>query len=408
VLANTFRRTLVALIASCTAATAQAPTTVYQFTGLEDGSMPSGGLVRVGDILYGTTSSADSGGTGTVFRIAGDTLTTLHRFDGIQDGGSVASVTAHNGVLYGTTQSSQRCKGSVFRLDLASGDESTLYCFRGDRDGALPLAGLLYRNGRLYGTTSRGGSADKGTVFVVDAVTGRHRVLYSFSGGADGATPAADLILVDGALYGTTAEGGTFNGACASGGNDPGCGTVFKLDPRTRDLTVIHRFSRLGDGGTPSAGLLAVSGTLYGTTRFGGRDDFGAAFTIDLASGAERVIHDFSNNDNGGGLYPVAPLIWHHGALYGTTLEGGLCGCGIVFRMDPDTGELTTLTDFLDPTIGFYPAAPVVYRGGYVYGVTQFGGDFDGACSVDGLDPGCGIVFKVPAGTNRAARPSPR
>jgi hypothetical protein len=51
-------------------------------------------------------------------------------------------------------------------------------------------------------------------------------VLYSFKGGNDGASPQAGLIAdANGALYGTTVEGG------AAGCFGEGCGTVFKLVP---------------------------------------------------------------------------------------------------------------------------------------------------------------------------------
>jgi uncharacterized repeat protein (TIGR03803 family) len=49
-------------------------------------------------------------------------------------------------------------------------------------------------------------------------------VLYSFTGGSDGAQPIARLIAdKEGALYGTTGYGGS---GCQQTG---GCGTVFKL-----------------------------------------------------------------------------------------------------------------------------------------------------------------------------------
>jgi hypothetical protein len=51
------------------------------------------------------------------------------------------------------------------------------------------------------------------------------KVTYSFTGGADGASPTSDLILDSaGNLYGTTSAGGTGT-ACGQG---YGCGTVFK------------------------------------------------------------------------------------------------------------------------------------------------------------------------------------
>jgi len=51
-------------------------------------------------------------------------------------------------------------------------------------------------------------------------------VLYTFTGGADGAYPLAALVMdKQGNLYGTTEEGG------ASGFGSLGSGTVFKLVP---------------------------------------------------------------------------------------------------------------------------------------------------------------------------------
>ena len=91
-------------------------------------------------------------------------------------------------------------------------------------------------------------------------------VLYSFKGGIDGAGPRAGLIFdANGALYGTTCEGGT-----------AGYGTVFKLTPPTAGKTqwtetVLHRFPGGSDGARPSAGLICDSnGALYGTTEEGG------------------------------------------------------------------------------------------------------------------------------------------
>ena len=106
-----------------------------------------------------------------------------------------------------------------------------LHTFTGGADGATPDAGLVVdAAGTLYGTTVAGGASNLGTVFKVDK-TGKETVLYSFLGGADGATPYAGLIL-DGAgnLYGTTEVGGASNS-----------GTVFKLD-NTGTETILYSF----------------------------------------------------------------------------------------------------------------------------------------------------------------------
>jgi uncharacterized repeat protein (TIGR03803 family) len=75
-------------------------------------------------------------------------------------------------------------------------------------------------NGALYGTTSNGGAHGNGTVFKI-ARSGRETVLYNFTGGADGGGPRlGSLIEVRGTLFGSTEFGGI-----------NGNGTVFGVAP---------------------------------------------------------------------------------------------------------------------------------------------------------------------------------
>jgi uncharacterized repeat protein (TIGR03803 family) len=74
--------------------------------------------------------------------------------------------------------------------------------------------------GNLYGTTFLGGSANQGLVYKLDTAN-NYTILYSFTGGADGGSPASLLLGPAGNLYGT-AGGGAYNH-----------GVVFKLDPST-------------------------------------------------------------------------------------------------------------------------------------------------------------------------------
>jgi uncharacterized repeat protein (TIGR03803 family) len=128
-------------------------------------------------------------------------------------------------------------------------------------DGALPDGSLLYVKGTLYGTTSEGGTYGNGTVFSLDRKTRAETVIHSFGNAPDGGGPTANVIDVKGTLYGTTAFGGS-----------DGYGTVFSLDPKTGTETVLYSFCGLqscADGALPEAGLIDVKGTLYGTTGIG-------------------------------------------------------------------------------------------------------------------------------------------
>src|ERR1700693_112834 len=82
-------------------------------------------------------------------------------------------------------------------------------------DGANPYNGVILRGGNLYGVTYAGGAYGNGIVFELtpNGSAWTETVLYSFTGGSDGAFPYADLTFDDaGNLYGTTLYGGTYGG----------------------------------------------------------------------------------------------------------------------------------------------------------------------------------------------------
>src|SRR5206468_10277705 len=127
-----------------------------------------------------------------------------------------------------------------------------------------PRAALIQAaDGMLYGTSAAGGTAGlgttgAGTIYKLDPTNGAVTVLHSFGVGTDGFNPQAALIQArDGKLYGTTTNGGTSN-----------FGTVFKFDLTGVGIeTVLYSFGAVPDGQNPLGGLVqATNGGLYGTT----------------------------------------------------------------------------------------------------------------------------------------------
>lgn len=289
-------------------------------------------LTSVGRDLYGTAFQGGAYDYGSVFKVAPTgRVIVLHSFpevggtDGAFPWTSLLSV---NGTLYGTTFAGGTSDaGTVFSIT-GSGAESVLYSFAGENsgDGSLPEAGLVKLGGKLYGTTSAGGTSDRGTVFSV-STAGTERVLHSFQGTPDGADPIADLIAIDGTLYGTTLTGGT---GCPTLG---GCGTVFSISP-SGTYTVLYRFTGTPDGENPATSLLNFDGTMYGTTYAGGASGFGTVFSI-TPSGSETVLYNFAGGQDG--AKPDGDLIEVKGTLYGTTEMGGGSGYGYgtVFSLTP-------------------------------------------------------------------------
>ena len=254
-----------------------------------NGVFPNAGLaLDAQGNLYGTTYRGGDGHTagGTVFKVDATTgnETVLHSFGSPGDGlyPQAGLVWGAQGNLYGTTSyasggTQRNPRGTVFEVD-TTGNEGPLYTF-GSTSGEYPRAGVVQdAQGKLYGTTWEGGAYGKGTVFKLNTA-GNETVLYSFTGKkGDGAHPRASLVLAQGNLYGTTANGGGAL-ACTGGALGHGCGTVFKVD-KTGNETVLHRFTKTGgDGANPVAGLvLDANGNLYGTTANGGDSSCAVGF----------------------------------------------------------------------------------------------------------------------------------
>jgi uncharacterized repeat protein (TIGR03803 family) len=285
--------------------------------------------------------------------------------------------------------------------------EKDLYSFCSQAlclDGKDPWANLIDVEGTLYGTTAFGGNYVYGTVFAIDRKTGAETVIYSFCSEAikydclDGSLPQSGLIVVKGKLYGTTSQGGD------TGCSGNGCGTVFSVDPSTGTETVLHNFGGgRKDGSYPYAGLIEMNGKLYGTTFDGGEGckgekGCGTVFKINLNTGKEKVLYSFCTQRNcADGADPYAGLIDVNGILYGTTFYGGLAGCpdgcGTVFSIDPDTGVESVLHAFTGGTDGATPQSGLIDVNGVLYGTTENGGG--SACS----GRGCGTVFSIDPGT---------
>jgi uncharacterized repeat protein (TIGR03803 family) len=305
------------------------------------------------------------------------TLTVLHSFTGGEDGGNPAGGVIRDaaGNLYGTAPAGGdlNCGGGfgcgvVFKLD-AIGKETVLLKFSGGANGVSPQNGVIRdAAGNLYGTTGFGGdlTCACGTVFKLDA-TGKETVLHAFTGAPDGKTPDGGLIRdAQGNLYGTTIFGGDIT--C----NSVGCGTVFKVSATGKE-TVLYSFAGGTDGAEPIATLaLDPAGNLFGTTLDGGASGLGIVFQLDGA-GAETVLHSFTGSPDGsqpgGGLIPVGE------DLYGTTEGGGnLCCDGTVYKLDK-TGKETVVYSFTGGTNAASPVADLVHdAAGNFYGTTTSGG----------------------------------
>ena len=262
---------------------------LHSFTGTNDGGNPQAALVEGSDgDFYGTTEyGGTNGGHGTVFKIGPNgALTTLYAFTGTNDGTQPVAglVQGGDGNFYGTTPGPDQYAwapfGTIFKIT-PNGVLTTLYsfAFTGGKEGEYPEAALvLGSDASFYGTTEEGGTSGNGTVFQLTP-SGALTTLYSFTSGNDGGTPQAALVEgSDGNFYGTTSYGGT-----------PYQGTVFQVTP-SGALTTLYSFTGGNDGGNPQAALVQGSdGSFYGTTYSGGLGGYGTVFRLTIVRAAPVV-----------------------------------------------------------------------------------------------------------------------
>ncbi len=268
-----------------------------------DGAALLAGLILIGDTLYGTASAGGTAGSGTVFRIDtdGSHFTNLHNFSAYaldssgfetNDDGAVpqAPLIVLGNVIYGiTSRAGHGSTGTVFRLNpdgtgfsnvcALGGDNffsplassgNTLYWTSGPRisavnidgtsltniylitngsDGFYPEAGVTLSGTNLYGTCWGGGAYGYGTVFRVSTNGTGFTNLYQFTGGSDGSNPQSGLLLSGNTLYGASTRGGS------------GSASVFQLNTDGTGFATIF-VSPYAD---LFSTLLMSSNTLYGT-----------------------------------------------------------------------------------------------------------------------------------------------
>ncbi len=233
-------------------------------------------------------------------------------------------------------------------------------------DGLSPEAPLIEGiDGAVYGTTTQGGSNNVGTVFKLNKDGTGYRVLHSFGPSVgDGYSPRVGLVAGnDGGLYGTTYLGGR-----------NASGTIFKLNHDGSGYSILYNFTTLNP--SPGALMLGSDGTLYGATgsASGGGNIGTLLLKLNKDGSGYSTLYTFTDQIGPG----VSTLLeGSDGVLYGTTGFGGSLGYGTVFTLNKDGSGYTVLYSFIGPSSGgdgHGPTGLVEGSDGALYGTTGGGG----------------------------------
>jgi hypothetical protein len=391
---------------------------IHRFRGLAnaDGFQPFAGLTldKSGN-LFGTAES--------VFRLSPQpdgawTEKVLFTFPnpGITGDDPVDDVTLKDGDVYLTTQGGGGTDGAVVELTPnhpGLWNAEVLYTFNSHPpNGDQPFAGVTFdSSGNLYGDTIQGYDPYQlGIVFQLVPANGSwtENILYGFTGkkNQDGWSPEGNLILDKaGNIYGTTIYGGIGCGLY-------GCGTVFELSQQNGVWTekILYRFKGGSDGNWPTSALVFdKSGSLYGTTAYGGigscntssTPGCGTVFKLSPRHDGtwQKTILYSPDGSTGGSLFggvvfDKAGNLYGPMALYGKAASDCLAGCGSIFKLTPGkNGAWTpTILHEFTGTDGGEPFGHVtVDPAGNIFGTAYYGGYSGPYCK----PYGCGVVFEI-------------
>lgn len=317
--------------------------------------------------------------------------------------------------------------GLVFSLT-PSGHFTSLYKFKQGKNGVTGTYPALITegpDGKLYGATAIGGASNEGTLFRVKKDGTGFQVIHSFCSNncSDGYDPLGLVAGNDGNVYGTTLYGG--QGNCE-------CGTIFQINAVTGKYKVVQvtqnhtsrmvtapdgTFYGLTDG--PNGAILfhyiEATNTLQ-QTQLQFPSNLAGSGAILPSLGANQnlygIYEDF-NQGGGIGLFEVqldgsnlqafsplpnfpdntltSPLVLGSDGNFWLTMFGGIDG--ILNISSKDGSLIQTLTPFSQKApVGDCPVDLMSAKDGKLWGLTECGGKapkgFYGSGVVFNLTPG--------------------
>jgi len=393
---------------------------------------PSGPLLNINGVLYGTTHDGGYAGSGVLYKINPDGAgyQVIHEFDEANQDGNLLYA---NNQIYGLTGGSVLnhllyTHGTIYKLNTDGTSFQTIHSFH-DHNGYGPEGSLIRgQDGKLYGLCRYGGGEySTGLAFRIDASGNNYTpfallgntqtylsspgsliqatngefygvkdyfhdgAIYRISAGAlysyiqyyspfcsTGCTshPIAKLLQAsDGYLYGMTPQSLYTDGA------------IYKIGTDGTNYSILKQFNTSSEYNPQGALIQGTDGYLYGMTENGGPSDYGAIFKIRTNGTGYQTIFQFGTYTSAYyGSHPKGSLIMaSDGKLYGMTSSGGTFGGGTLFGINTDGTGITRLIDF-NSVNGWAPVQSVIeYTStGYLFGMTEQGGTSN-----------FGVVFKI-------------
>jgi hypothetical protein len=200
----------------------------------------------------------------------------------------------------------------------------------------------------------------RGALLRMDPKTGTRTVLSDFGDSAQGplgGDPVGVAVETSGTILVTDHFVGTNLG-----------GVLFRVDPQTGMRTVLSDFGDAGQGPrgeVPLGVAVEVAGTILVSNSVAGTNSRGALFRVDPQTGTRTLLSDLGDAGQGSsGANPLGVAVEVAGTILVSNSAVGMNFRGVLFRVDPQTGTRTLLSDLGDagqgPVGGAVPAGVAV------------------------------------------------
>ena len=190
------------------------------------------------------------------------------------------------------------------------------------------------------------GTNFRGALFRVDAVSGNRTVLTDFGNalqGQPGASPLDVSVEADGKILVLDPSGGTnFKGM------------LFRVDPVTGQRLPLSDFGATNKGPLgdfPSGVAVEANGNILVVDAEAGTNRKGMLFRVNPVTGQRSVVSDFGAGANQG-VDPAGVAVEANGNILVVDFNAGTNKRGILFRVNPGNGSRTVVSDFGSFTFG--------------------------------------------------------
>lgn len=242
--------------------------------------------------------------------------------------------------------------GAIYKYDIAKQEFTQAHLFTKQFASTSPTgAPALFTDGKFYLPSTDGGVQNLGAIYCFNPMDSTIQLIYSFKG--ECTKPVGGLTLGhDSLLYGISAASET-----------NGWGTIYCFDPSNDSVHVISSLEQEFDLYTTSSPFISFDNKLYGYYN-------DAIFKCDLETGQLSILHTFSDIEQGG--IPVGRIDMDtDGILYGTCYTGGSFQKGVLFSLNASSNEYQVLLNF-GPEYGGTPFSGIVCGSDSIlYGMTH-------------------------------------